>query len=172
MKITPVTPATYSPAITPTAATEKNTPDSTVSNEQPHIMFGQEAVEHFAQVMADKKWGEKGLTLTQETKEALYAAFKDALENKPEDKHGIIFNPHQIVMDHQPVPDWFREEKSMIDEMYGSEKFPNGEYYYYADKEEHDSESIRGFSPASLKAGQLDELMKELYAQNPLSEQA
>jgi hypothetical protein len=167
MKIAPVTHATYSQPVNPSSATEKSQ-QQTSQSAQPRMVSGPELVDLFADMFAYPSWSEKGVELTQETKEALYAAFKDALENKPEDKHGIIFNPHQIVMDHQLVPDWFREEKTMIDEMYGSEKFPNGEYYYYADKEEHDSESIRGFSPASLKAGQLDELMKELYAAEPI----
>lgn len=114
--------------------------------------------------------------LTQQSanllQQRLFAVFKDALENMPEDKHGIIFNPHQIVMDHQPVPDGFREEEPMVDEASGAkDRFPKGEYYAIS-YEEEESESIRGFSPASLKASQLDELMKELYAQNPLSEQA
>lgn len=174
MKITPVTPAAYSQPVNPSSATEKSQ-QQTSQSAQPRMVSGPELVDLFADMFAYPPWSEKGVELTQETKDAIFQAVQNASRDaasRSDEGYRMHINTHQIVMDHQPVPDWFREEKSMVDEVSGAkDRFPKGEYYAIS-YEEEENESIRGFSPVSLKAGQLDELMKELYAQNPLSEQA
>ena len=171
MKITPVTPAVYNSPVKPSASSEEATSVSQSSAlTQVPLMSKEETFEAIVGMLAYPYWEDRGLTLTQDTKEALFQAFGDA--NKAMSGHSVTtmsahINTHQIVMDHQEVPDWFREEKKNTP---FDEHFTNGEYIVVLPKET--DESIRGFSPASLKAGQLDELMKELYAQNPLSEQA
>lgn len=100
----------------------------------PRMISGPELVDYFADKFAFPSWSDKGLSLNQESKEAIFQALQDSLREAYSKTHGAggfgtTLNVHQIVMDNQEVPDWFVQEKQAIDQAYGSDSFPNGEYY-------------------------------------------
>jgi len=169
MKINPTHPVTTSSPVKTQAKAEASPQAS--NKDQPYFMTGQEAVEHFAELFAYPEWKDKGLTLTQETKEAIHSTFIDAaLTNNPFSAAGVSvnINVHQIVMDHQPVPDWFLNEKERVGDLYGDQLFPNGEHYSYGTEDQKvDSSAL--YPPPALSSNDVEELLKQLFEKNGLS---
>ena len=173
MKIIAANPAL--PASSPINTPSKTeTLTQTTDKDQPYFMTGQEAVEHFAKLFAYPEWEAKGLTLTQETKEAIHNTFVEAaLTNNPFSAAGVgvSMNIHQIVMDNQDVPSWFLSEKEMVGDLYGNQLFPNGEHYAYSIGDRK-IDSSHMYPPLNLSSKDVDELLKQLFSRNGLSTNA
>jgi len=116
MKIAPVTPATYSQPVNPSSATEKSQ-QQTSQGAQPRMVSGPELVDLFADMFAYPSWSEKGVELTQETKDAIFQAVQNASRDaasRSDEGYRMHINTHQIVMGHQPVPDWFGKKNRWL----------------------------------------------------------
>lgn len=85
-------------------------------------------------------WSAKGLEVTEKSVLAAAEAFQEAFSKKLDGNDfssagsGIALNRHQIIIDSQPVPDWFLEEyESALSSMGGSEvkdAFENGDTFF------------------------------------------
>ncbi|WP_028300533.1 hypothetical protein [Oceanospirillum beijerinckii] len=134
MKIDSTNTALHTNAVKSVNNTDRTNSAQVIDQKGPRMVSGPELVDYFADKFAFPSWSDKGLSLSQESKEVIFQALQDSLREAYSKTHGAggfgtTLNIHQIVMDNQEVPDWFAQEKQVIDQSYGSESFPNGEYY-------------------------------------------
>lgn len=97
-------------------------------------------------------WESKGLEVTNETLEAAYEALNQAFKASIDSPRsaGTAINAHQIVADHQPVPEWFLDEKKAYlegNEIPGAkEAFARGEYFHVSVTDSASSRALKAYS--------------------------
>lgn len=103
-------------------------------------------------------WESKGLEVTNETLEVAYEALNRAFKASIDSPHsaGIAINAHQIVADHQPVPEWFLEEKEAYlegnDIPGAKEAFARGEYFHVSVTDSASSRGLKAYSETQMGA--------------------
>ena len=164
MKIDSTNTALHTNAVKSTNKAEATNDVQGLDQSGPRMVSGPELVDYFADMLAYPSWSEKGLSLTQETKEGIFQAVQDAVREasaKSFGGFGTNINIHQIVKDNQDVPNWFLKEKQGIDQVYGSDLFPNGEYYSIdykgLEQKANDNATYLGFD-------EHNDLLKHLFA--------
>lgn len=101
-------------------------------------------------------WSEKGLEITEESVLAAAEAFQ-AATRKMQEKHGsetagagIALNRHQIILNSQPVPDWFVEEHaamlSSLDNGALKNAFEHGDTFFVTPPSASSSEALSRYA--------------------------
>ena len=174
MKIDSANTALQTGAVKPMNNSEAKNDIQVSDPNQPRMVSGPELVDYVADMFGYDSWSGKGFSLNQDSKEAIFQAFQDAVREASAATsgaggYGMTLNVHQIVMDHQDVPSWFLKEKEGVDQVVGSELFPDGEYY---------SIDYKGTYPkapgndAYLDFSEHDVLMKHLFEFGQISTEA
>ncbi|MGD8177282.1 hypothetical protein [Marinimicrobium sp. ARAG 43.8] len=110
-----------------------------------------------------ESWESKGLEITNETLEAAYEAFNQAFKASMDSPRsgGISINAHQIVADHQAVPEWFLHEQKLhleANEAPGAKAtFARGEYFHISDTASTVSRALKAYSDVQFGfSGKID----------------
>lgn len=103
-------------------------------------------------------WDATGLEITNETLEAAYEAFNQAFKASRDSplSGGFAINAHQIVMDHQAVPEWFLDEKEAhlkANEIPGAKAaFARGEYFHISVTDNISSRALKAYNETQMGA--------------------
>jgi len=103
-----------------------------------------------------EKWREKGLEVTEESlmaaSKTFQEGFKELMNKRSSTSEGLSLNTHQIVMNSQTTPDWFKteyqNELSLMGDTETKKAFEQGAVYHLSPHNSSVSKALNAYKSA------------------------